>query len=50
MRSGASDGGFEITLNGVSEGQEAGIMSAEVTISGRYAYGADERGARGPIA
>ncbi|MDG1266439.1 MAG: peptide chain release factor 2 [Ilumatobacter sp.] len=31
--------GFEITLNGVSEGQEAGIMSAEVTISGRYAYG-----------
>ncbi len=31
--------GFTITLNGVSEGQEAGIMSAEVTISGRYAYG-----------
>jgi peptide chain release factor 2 len=31
--------GFEITLNGVSEGQEAGIMSAEVTIQGRYAYG-----------
>jgi peptide chain release factor 2 len=31
--------GFAITLNGVSEGQEAGIMSAEVTISGRYAYG-----------
>ena len=31
--------GFEITLNGVSEGAEAGIMSAEVTISGRYAYG-----------
>ena len=31
--------GFDITLNGVSEGQEAGIMSAEVTISGRYAYG-----------
>ena len=31
--------GFTITLNGVSEGQEAGIMSAEVTIHGRYAYG-----------
>jgi peptide chain release factor 2 len=31
--------GFDITLNGVSEGAEAGIMSAEVTISGRYAYG-----------
>jgi peptide chain release factor 2 len=31
--------GFTISLNGVSEGAEAGIMSAEVTISGRYAYG-----------
>ncbi len=31
--------GFSISLNGVSEGQEAGIMSAEVTIEGRYAYG-----------
>jgi peptide chain release factor 2 len=31
--------GFAISLNGVSEGAEAGIMSAEVTISGRYAYG-----------
>jgi len=31
--------GFTISLNGVSEGQEAGIMSAEVTITGRYAYG-----------
>ena len=31
--------GFSITLNGVSEGAEAGIMSAEVTIAGRYAYG-----------
>jgi len=31
--------GFSISLNGVSEGQEAGIMSAEVTIKGRYAYG-----------
>jgi peptide chain release factor 2 len=38
--------GFAISLNGVSEGQEAGIMSAEVTISGRYAYGlmSGERG------
>ena len=31
--------GFSISLNGVSEGAEAGIMSAEVTIAGRYAYG-----------
>ena len=31
--------GFAISLNGVSEGAEAGIMSAEVTIAGRYAYG-----------
>jgi peptide chain release factor 2 len=31
--------GFTISLNYVSEGAEAGIMSAEVTISGRYAYG-----------
>jgi len=31
--------GFTINLNYVSEGAEAGIMSAEVTISGRYAYG-----------
>ncbi len=31
--------GFTISLNGVSEGAEAGIMSAEVTITGRYAYG-----------
>ena len=31
--------GFDFTVNGVSEGQEAGIMSAEMTISGRYAYG-----------
>ncbi|CAN5539921.1 peptide chain release factor 2 [soil metagenome] len=38
--------GLKITLNGVSEGAEAGIMSAEVTISGRYAYGlmTSERG------
>jgi len=31
--------GFTISLNYVSEGAEAGIMSAEVTIAGRYAYG-----------
>ena len=31
--------GFTISLNYVSEGAEAGIMSAEVTIVGRYAYG-----------
>src|SRR6187401_2267171 len=31
--------GFNISLNYVSEGAEAGIMSAEVTIAGRYAYG-----------
>jgi peptide chain release factor 2 len=38
--------GLNITLNGVSEGTEAGILSAEVTISGRYAYGlmTSERG------
>ncbi len=38
--------GFSISLNGVSEGAEAGILSAEVTISGRYAYGlmTSERG------
>ena len=35
-----------ISLNGVSEGTEAGILSAEVTIAGRYAYGmmTSERG------
>jgi peptide chain release factor 2 len=31
--------GYSISLNGVSEGTEAGILSAEVTIAGRYAYG-----------
>jgi peptide chain release factor 2 len=31
--------GFSMTVNGVSEGTEAGILSAEATISGRYAYG-----------
>ena len=31
--------GFAISVNGMSEGAEAGIMSAEVTIAGRYAYG-----------
>ncbi len=38
--------GFTFTLDGVSEGTEAGILSAEFTISGRYAYGlmTSERG------
>jgi peptide chain release factor 2 len=38
--------GFTISVNGISEGTEAGILSAEATISGRYAYGllAGERG------
>ena len=38
--------GFEIALNYESEGAEAGINSAEFTISGRYAYGlmTSERG------
>src|SRR5262245_48040907 len=38
--------GFAISVNGISEGTEAGILSAEATISGRYAYGllAGERG------
>ncbi|MCU0261965.1 MAG: peptide chain release factor 2 [Ilumatobacteraceae bacterium] len=31
--------GFDLEVNYVSEGTEAGIMSAEFTISGRYAYG-----------
>jgi peptide chain release factor 2 len=31
--------GYSVTINGVSEGTEAGILSAEATISGRYAYG-----------
>jgi peptide chain release factor 2 len=31
--------GFECEVDGISEGTEAGIMSAEFTISGRYAYG-----------
>jgi peptide chain release factor 2 len=38
--------GFDITLNYESEGVEAGINSAEFTLSGRYAYGlmTSERG------
>jgi peptide chain release factor 2 len=38
--------GFIMSINGISEGTEAGILSAEATISGRYAYGllAGERG------
>ena len=31
--------GFEVEVNYVSEGVEAGINSAEMTITGRYAYG-----------
>lgn len=31
--------GFDFVVNGVSEGTEAGILSAEFTVSGRYAYG-----------
>ena len=31
--------GFTMSVNGISEGTEAGILSAEATISGRYAYG-----------
>jgi peptide chain release factor 2 len=38
--------GFTFTVDGVSEGTEAGILSADVTIAGRYAYGlmTSERG------
>jgi peptide chain release factor 2 len=38
--------GFSFTLDGASEGTEAGIMSAEFTLAGRYAYGlmTSERG------
>jgi len=38
--------GFGFEVDGISEGAEAGIMSAEFTISGRYAYGlmTSERG------
>ncbi len=31
--------GFGFEIDGISEGAEAGIMSAEFTITGRYAYG-----------
>ena len=31
--------GFEVEIDDVSEGTEAGILSAEFTIHGRYAYG-----------
>ncbi len=31
--------GFNFELDGLSEGAEAGIMSAEFTLTGRYAYG-----------
>ena len=38
--------GFGFTVDGVSEGTEAGIRSAEFTLTGRYAYGlmTSERG------
>ena len=38
--------GFAYEVDGISEGAEAGIMSAEFTITGRYAYGlmTSERG------
>ena len=32
-------GGLELEVEGVSEGAEAGIMSAEFTLKGRYAFG-----------
>jgi peptide chain release factor 2 len=35
----AEQRGFDISLNYASEGVEAGINSAEFTLSGRYAYG-----------
>jgi peptide chain release factor 2 len=31
--------GFAVEVDGISEGTEAGILSAEFTIHGRYAYG-----------
>jgi peptide chain release factor 2 len=31
--------GFTVEVDGISEGTEAGILSAEFTIHGRYAYG-----------
>ena len=42
----AEQRGFDITLNYESEGVEAGINSAEFTLTGRYAYGlmTSERG------
>jgi peptide chain release factor 2 len=42
----AEQRGFQITLNYESEGVEAGINSAEFTLTGRYAYGlmTSERG------
>lgn len=38
--------GFDFEVDGVSEGTEAGILSAEFTLTGRYAYGlmTSERG------
>ena len=31
--------GFDFEIDGISEGTEAGILSAEFTLTGRYAYG-----------
>src|SRR5262245_10394869 len=31
--------GFALDVDGISEGTEAGILSAEMTVKGRYAYG-----------
>jgi peptide chain release factor 2 len=31
--------GFDLEVDGISEGTEAGILSAEFTLTGRYAYG-----------
>jgi peptide chain release factor 2 len=39
MRWAERRGGFELEIDGVSEGAEAGIMSAEFTLTGRYAFG-----------
>jgi peptide chain release factor 2 len=38
--------GFDVEVDDVSEGTEAGILSAEITVKGRYAYGllCSERG------
>jgi peptide chain release factor 2 len=42
----AGQRGYDVTVDDVSEGTEAGILSAEFTVRGRYAYGlmSTERG------